>query len=152
MYFFVMPRVNLIVILMTYVRYLCSINCPTVICLPSMCNLSYGDTPLVNCGPHPISFTLLYRFTFTRTVYFLAYYYPITTRYAESFVYSKLVRLTTSSSVGSKVLGCVVCRFHVVAGENLHTGSSCIWRPCPKCHKASKHHLLKFGSFSYWFD
>jgi hypothetical protein len=36
MYFVVMPRVNLIVILMMYVRYLYSINCPTVICLPSM--------------------------------------------------------------------------------------------------------------------
>jgi hypothetical protein len=36
MYFVVMPRVNLIVILMTYVRYIYSINCPTVICLPSM--------------------------------------------------------------------------------------------------------------------
>jgi hypothetical protein len=51
MYFVIMPRVNLIVILMIYVRYLCSINCPTVICLPSMCYLSYGETPLVNCGP-----------------------------------------------------------------------------------------------------
>jgi hypothetical protein len=36
MYFVVMPRVNLIVILMMYVHYLYSINCPTVICLPSM--------------------------------------------------------------------------------------------------------------------
>jgi hypothetical protein len=36
MYFVVMPRVNLIVILMTYVHYLYSINCPTLICLPSM--------------------------------------------------------------------------------------------------------------------
>jgi hypothetical protein len=36
MYFVVMPRVNLIVILMTYVCYLYSINCPTIICLPSM--------------------------------------------------------------------------------------------------------------------
>jgi hypothetical protein len=51
MYFVVMPRVNLIVILMTYVHYLYSINCPTVICLPSMCYLSYGETPLVNRGP-----------------------------------------------------------------------------------------------------
>jgi hypothetical protein len=51
MYFVIMPRVNLIVILMTYVRHLCSINCPTVICLPSMCYLSYVETPLVNCGP-----------------------------------------------------------------------------------------------------
>jgi hypothetical protein len=51
MYFVVMPRVNIIVILMTYVRYLYSINCPTIICLSSMCYLSYGETPLVNCGP-----------------------------------------------------------------------------------------------------
>jgi hypothetical protein len=36
MYFVVMPRVNLIVILVAYARYLYSINCPTVICLPSM--------------------------------------------------------------------------------------------------------------------
>jgi hypothetical protein len=50
MYFVVMPRVNLIVILMMYVHYLCSINFPTVICLPSMCYLSYGETPLVNYG------------------------------------------------------------------------------------------------------
>jgi hypothetical protein len=70
MYFIVMPRVSLIVILVMYVRYLYSINCPTVICLPSMCFLSYGETPLVNCGPGPNFFTLLHRFTFTRTVYF----------------------------------------------------------------------------------
>jgi hypothetical protein len=36
MYFVVIPRVNLIVILITYVRYLYSINCPTVIYLPSI--------------------------------------------------------------------------------------------------------------------
>jgi hypothetical protein len=36
MYFVVMPRVNLIVILVTYARYLYSINCRTVLCLPSM--------------------------------------------------------------------------------------------------------------------
>jgi hypothetical protein len=36
MYFVVMPRVNLILILETYAHYLYSINCPTVICLPSM--------------------------------------------------------------------------------------------------------------------
>jgi hypothetical protein len=50
MYFVVMPRVNLIVILMTYVRYLYSINCPTIIYLSSMCYLSYGETPLANRG------------------------------------------------------------------------------------------------------
>jgi hypothetical protein len=36
MYFVVMPRVSLIVILVMYVRYLYSINCATIICLPSM--------------------------------------------------------------------------------------------------------------------
>jgi hypothetical protein len=36
MYFVVLPRVNLIVILVTYARYLYSINCTTVICLPSI--------------------------------------------------------------------------------------------------------------------
>jgi hypothetical protein len=36
MYFVIMPRVNLIVILVMYVRYLYSINCPTIICLPIM--------------------------------------------------------------------------------------------------------------------
>jgi hypothetical protein len=36
MYLIVMPRVNLIVILSIYARYLYSINCPTVISLPSM--------------------------------------------------------------------------------------------------------------------
>jgi hypothetical protein len=36
MYFVVMPRVNLIVILVTYACYLYSINCPAIIYLPSM--------------------------------------------------------------------------------------------------------------------
>jgi hypothetical protein len=76
MYFVVMPIVNLIVIFLTYHVYLYSINCPTVICLPSMFYLSYGETPLVNCGSrsyfHHIATTcllfshcLLYSHTFT---------------------------------------------------------------------------------------
>jgi hypothetical protein len=63
MYFVVMPRVNRIVIFLTYHVYLYFINCPTVICLPCMCYLSYGETPLVNCGPwsylHQIAITCL---------------------------------------------------------------------------------------------
>jgi hypothetical protein len=58
-----MPRVNRIMIFLTYHVYLYSINCPTVICLPSMCYLSYGEKPLVNCGPwsyfHHIAITYL---------------------------------------------------------------------------------------------
>jgi hypothetical protein len=74
MYLVVMPKVNLIVILATYARYLYSINCPAVICLPSMCYLSYGETPLVNCGPRSNFllycyhlFTLLALFTLLHT-------------------------------------------------------------------------------------
>jgi hypothetical protein len=70
MYFVVMPRVSLIVILVMYVYYLCSINCPTVICLPSMLYLSYGETPLVNYGPRSNFLYIVTLFYFTRTVYF----------------------------------------------------------------------------------
>jgi hypothetical protein len=69
MYFVIMPRVSLMVILVMYVCYLYSINCPTVICLPSMLYLSYGETPLVNCRPRSnflyiaLPFTLLPLFT-----------------------------------------------------------------------------------------
>jgi hypothetical protein len=69
MYFIVMPRVSLIVILVMYIHYLYSINCPTVICLPNMLYLSYGETPPVNYGPRSnflyvvTPFTLLALFT-----------------------------------------------------------------------------------------
>jgi hypothetical protein len=70
MYFVITPRVSLIVILVMYVRYLYSINCPTVICLPSMLYLSYGETPLVNCGPRSNFLYFVTLFYFTRTFYF----------------------------------------------------------------------------------
>jgi hypothetical protein len=70
MYFVVMPRVSLIVILMMYACYLYSINCPTIICLPSMFYLSFGETPLVNCGPRSNFLYIVTLFYFTRTVYF----------------------------------------------------------------------------------
>jgi hypothetical protein len=97
MYLVVMPRVNLIVILATYACYLYSINCPTIICLPSMCYLSYGETPLVNHGPRSsflyIAITcLLYSHCLLSRILLL-----LSTRYAHTFVYSKPVRLTTSS-------------------------------------------------------
>jgi hypothetical protein len=44
MYYVVMPIVNLIVILMTLVCLLYSINCPTVICLSSMLFALWRDT------------------------------------------------------------------------------------------------------------
>jgi hypothetical protein len=63
MYFVVMTGVNLIVILSSYARYLYSINCPTVICLPSLYYFVYGETPLMNYGSrsyfHYIAITCL---------------------------------------------------------------------------------------------
>jgi hypothetical protein len=97
MYLVVMSRVNLIVILATYAHYLYSINYPTVICLPSICYLSYGETPLVNCGPwsnflYIAIICLLYSHCLLSRILLL-----LSTRYAHTFVYSRPVRLTTSS-------------------------------------------------------
>jgi hypothetical protein len=75
MYFVVMPRVSLIVILVMYVRYLYSINCPTVICLPSILYLSYGETPLVNCGPRSNFFYIALPFTLLALL--LSFYHSI---------------------------------------------------------------------------
>jgi hypothetical protein len=50
-----------------------------------------------------------------------------------------------------KVLGCVVCRFHIAAGEKLHADKfpgAIVWSVA----KLAGINLRKFGSFSYWFD
>jgi hypothetical protein len=73
MYFVVMLRVSLIVILVMYVRYLYSINCPIVICLPSMLYLTYGETPLVNCGPRSNFLYIPLPFYLTWTIYFTSF-------------------------------------------------------------------------------
>jgi hypothetical protein len=77
MYFVIMPRVSLIVILVMYVHYLYSINCPTIICLPSMLLfILWRDTTSELWTPvqFPLhSFTVLLLLAlFT----FLHYYYP----------------------------------------------------------------------------
>jgi hypothetical protein len=97
MYFVVMPRVNLIVILATYARYLYSINCPTVICLPNMLLfILWRDTTSELWTPSNflyIAFTcLLNSHCFVSRILLL-----LSTRYAHTFVYSKSVRLITSS-------------------------------------------------------
>jgi hypothetical protein len=50
-----------------------------------------------------------------------------------------------------KVLGCVVCRFHIATGKKLHADkfSGDIVRSVAKLAGIN---LRKFGSFSYWFD
>jgi hypothetical protein len=74
MYLVVMPRVNHIVIFATYARYLYSINCPTIICLPSMLLfILWRDTIRELWTPIQFSlycyhlFTLLALFTFSHT-------------------------------------------------------------------------------------
>jgi hypothetical protein len=64
-------QVNLIVILMTYTCFLYSINCPTVICLPSMLFIFMRDTSS-ELWTSVHSFTFILPFTFTRIIYFLA--------------------------------------------------------------------------------
>jgi hypothetical protein len=97
MYLIVMPRVNLIVILVTYACYLYSINCPTVICLPSMLLfILWRDTTselwtLVQFPLH-CYYRLHYSHCLLSRILLL-----FSTRYAQSFVYSKPVRLTISS-------------------------------------------------------
>jgi hypothetical protein len=139
MYFVVMPRLNLIAIFLTYHVYLYSINCPTVICLSSMCYLSYGETPLVNCGPRSYFYHIAITCLFYSHCLLYSHTLLLSTRYAHTFVSSKPVRLTTSSQVGSKVLGCVVCRFHVAASKQSLNEAPYI--NYPKLSQTSKHHL-----------
>jgi hypothetical protein len=76
MYFVVMPRVNIIVILMTYVRYLYSINCPTVTCLPSMLwFILWRDTTSELWTPVQFPLHCYYRLLFYLLIYIFAYYY-----------------------------------------------------------------------------
>jgi hypothetical protein len=98
MYFVVVPRVNLIVILSSYARCLYSINCPTIIYLSSMCYfILWRDTTSELWTLILFPFILLSPVYFTCTVYFTRILLLFSTRYAHSFVSSKPVRLITSS-------------------------------------------------------
>jgi hypothetical protein len=92
MYLVVMPRVNLIVILSSYARCLCSINCPTIICLPSLYYfILWRDTASELWTP--VLFRLYCYHLFTLLTYY--YHFPLDTHIP--FVSSKPVRLTTST-------------------------------------------------------
>jgi hypothetical protein len=120
MYFVVMPRVNLIVILMTYVRYLYSINCPAVICLPIMLLfILWRDTTselwtLVQFPLHCYYLLLLLAlFTFLHTITF---YHSI----RSILCLQQIGEIDNLIVSWGKVLCCVVCRFHIATGEMLH--------------------------------
>src|SRR3954468_23522084 len=54
MYFVIMPISDFIVIFSRVLDVF--VNCPSIICLPSML-IFYGETPLVKCGPPSFFFT-----------------------------------------------------------------------------------------------
>jgi hypothetical protein len=127
------------VIFLTYHVYLYSINCPTVICLPSMCYFIYGETPLVNCGPrsyfHHIAITCL----LSRTVYFTRILLLFSTRYTHNLCFKQ------SGEIGNLIVSweqstCLcVCRFHVAASKQSLDEAPYI--NCPLLSQTSKHHL-----------
>jgi hypothetical protein len=124
MYFVVMPRVNLIVILVMYVRYLYSINCPTVIYLPSMLLFILWRDATSELWT-PVQFPL-YCYTvllYSYCLLLLAYCYHFTTRYAKFFVYSKPVRLTPHRKLGAKYLFVLCAGFTLLLGEDTSTSS-----------------------------
>jgi hypothetical protein len=139
-----MPRVSLIVILVMYVRYLYSINCPTVICLPSILYFSYGETPLVNCGPRSSFLYIALPFYFTRFVCFLAlllfFYHSI----------RSILCLQQTGEIDNLIVSweqstCLCCIQVSRCCWVKTRRQQVFWRHCLECHEASKHHLLKFG-------
>jgi hypothetical protein len=77
-----MPSENLIVILMTYVRYLYSINCPTVIYLPSMLLfILWRDTTSELWTPVQFPLHCYYRLLLLTLFTFTCILLPFTTRY-----------------------------------------------------------------------
>jgi hypothetical protein len=97
-YFVVIPRVNLIVILSLYARCLYSINCPTVICLPSLYYfILWRDTASELWTPVLFPLYCYHLFTLLALFTLLTYYYHFPLDMLIPFVSSKPVRLTTSS-------------------------------------------------------
>jgi hypothetical protein len=94
------------------------------------------------------------------TLLLLFYYLLVLFTFLQTITFYHLIRLILCSrQTGEidnltmswdKVLGCVVCRFHVAASEKLHADKfpGAIVRSVAKLAGIN---LRKFGSFSYWF-
>jgi hypothetical protein len=96
--------------------------------------------------PGPISIILLSPVYFLALFTLLAYFYCFPLDTLIIFVLSKPVRLTTSSQVGNKVLGCVCAGSTLLLAEDALTRFIVKWRPCwsvikPVCITFS-HHCL----------
>jgi hypothetical protein len=106
----------------------------------------------VNYGPRSNSFyivitilLLLTLFTFLQTI---AFYHSI------RLILCLLQTGEIDNLIVSwgKVLGCVVCRFHIAAGEKLHADKHLSGAIVRSVAKLAGINLRKCGSFSYWFD
>jgi hypothetical protein len=97
-------QVNLIVILMIFVCFLYSINCPVVICVPSMLFILWRDTSSELWTP-------VHSFTLLTTIFYHTIRLILCLQQT-----GEIDNLTVS---WGKVLGCVVCRFHIAAGAKL---------------------------------
>jgi hypothetical protein len=127
MYFVVMPRVNLIVILVTCARYLYSINCPTVICLPSISLfILWRDTTSELWTPVQFPLYCYYLFTFTRIVYFLAYYYCFPLDTLNPLFTANRWDWQPHRKLGAKFLVVLCASFALLLGEDTQHFSSAV--------------------------
>jgi hypothetical protein len=132
MYLVVMPKVNLIVILSTYAHCVYSINCPTVICLPSMYYfILWRDTTSELWTPvlFPLYcyhlFTLLALFTFSHTT--------ISFHSIRSYPLFQANRWDWQPHRKLGANGCVVCRFHVATSWR-RANTLSLTAPLLECH------------------
>jgi hypothetical protein len=125
MYLVVMPRVNLIVILSTYARCLYFINCPTVICLPSMSLfILWRDT--TSGLWTPVLFPLYCYHLFTLLALFIFSHIAIAFHSICSFLCLQQTGEIDNLIVSwEQIFGCVVCRFRIATS----------WRRANKCRK-----------------
>ena len=94
-----------------------SVNCPSVIRLPSMCYL-YGETPLVNCGSRSFLLILLQSFTaalFTFLQFTFCKQFSIHTIRLTLCVQQNRWDWQPHWIVGAKYSGCLCAGFHVAA-------------------------------------
>jgi hypothetical protein len=92
-----------------------------------------------------------YRLLFYLLIYIFAYYYLLPLDTLNPFL-QQTGEIDNLIISWGKVLGCVVCRFHVAASEKLHAdrqlSGALVWSVA----KLAGINLRKCGSFSYWFD
>jgi hypothetical protein len=151
MYFVVMPRVNLIVILVMYVRYLYSISCPTVICLPSMLLFILWRDATSELWT-PVQFPL---HSFTVLLYSLCLLFCITIIILPLDILNPLFTANRWDwqphlKLGAKYLFVLCAGFTLLLGEDTPTSS---WSGT-LVRSVTKLASITFWSlaFSYWFD